>query len=131
LKLIVILDEFNYRIRYVHTDGRKPDGDSVGRRERDTLVGRDEHDGGVQAGPYERVAGLERFGSSLRQSGEIHGALPTSISASSRSITPLTTEGLTDAALEEPSEFVCNENRQLRRRVTIGQGCDRRVRTRR
>ena len=85
-KLIVILYEANYGLRYIYTDGRPlpPQGEpqpwwygySVGRWEGDTLVVETNNLRGAEESPVRRLARCAR--DAVQRSGEVHRALPPS-----------------------------------------------------
>jgi hypothetical protein len=137
-KLILILYEANYGIRYIYTDGRKlpPQGEpqpwwygySVGRWEGDTLVVESNNFRGaetsptdgwldVNGSPYsEQVKFTERF----RR--PIFGKLEIDVTVEDpKAYTKPFTVRINQRVMvdEEPIEFICNENQQFRRRVKI------------
>jgi hypothetical protein len=137
-KLIVILYEANYGLRYIYTDGRKlpPLGEpqpwwygySVGRWEGDTLVvesnnlrGAEDgpHDGwlDVRGSPYsEQAKFTERFRRPIFGKLEIDVTIEDP-KAYTKPFTVRINHRVT--VDEEPIEFICNENQQFRRRVKI------------
>jgi hypothetical protein len=138
-KLIVILYESNYGLRYVYTDGRQlpPPGEpqpwwygySVGRWEGDTLVvetnnlrGAEEsqYDGwlDVRGTPY---SGQAKFTERFRR--PIFGKLEIDVTIEdAKALTKPVTVRINQRAVpdEEPIEFICNENQQFRQRIKIG-----------
>jgi hypothetical protein len=137
-KLILILYEANYGIRYIYTDGRKlpPQGEpqpwwygySVGHWEGDTLVVESNNFRGaetsrsdgwldVNGSPYsEQVKFTERF----RR--PIFGKLEIDVTVEDpKAYTKPFTVRINQRVMvdEEPIEFICNENQQFRRRVKI------------
>jgi hypothetical protein len=137
-KLIVILYESNYGLRYIYTDGRPlpPQGEpqpfwygySVGRWEGDTLVvetnnlrGAEEspNDGwlDVRGTPY---SGQATFTERFRR--PTFGKLEIDVTVEdAKALTKPFTLRINQRVMvdEEPIEFVCNENQQFRRRVKI------------
>jgi hypothetical protein len=137
-KLIVILYEANYGVRYIYTDGRKlpPQGEpqpwwygySVGRWEGDTLVvesnnmrgaEESEYDGwlDVRGSPY---SGQAKFTERFRR--PIFGKLEIDVTVEDpKAYTKPFTVRINQRVLvdEEPIEFVCNENQQFKRRIKI------------
>ena len=81
-KLIVILYESNYGLRYIYTDGRQlpPQGEpqpwwygySVGRWEGDTLIVETNNLRGADDGPLRRMAGRARH--AVQRPGEVKAA---------------------------------------------------------
>jgi hypothetical protein len=137
-KLIVILYESNYGLRYIYTDGRQlpKQGDplpwwygySVGRWEGDTLVvetnnlrGAEESsvDGwlDVRGTPY---SGEAKFTERFRR--PIYGKLEIDVTVDDpKALTKPFTVRINQRVMadEEPIEFVCNENQQFRRRIKV------------
>jgi hypothetical protein len=137
-KLIVMLFESNYGLRYVYTDGRRlpPQGEpqpwwygySVGRWEGDTLVvetnnlrGAEEsaYDGwlDVRGTPY---SGQAKFVERFRR--PTFGKLEIDVTVEDpKALTKPFTVRINQRVMvdEEPIEFVCNENQQFRRRVKV------------
>jgi hypothetical protein len=137
-KLIVILYESNYGLRYIYLDGRslpkqgEPQpfwyGYSVGRWEGDTLVvetnnlrGAEEsaYDGwlDVRGTPY---SGQAKFTERFRR--PTFGKLEIDVTLDDmKAFTKPWTVRVNQRVIadEEPIEFVCNENQQFRRRVKI------------
>jgi hypothetical protein len=139
-KLIVILYESNYGLRYIYTDGRKlpPQGEpqpwwygySVGRWQGDTLIVETNNLRGADAGPY--VAWLDVRGSPYSDQAKfterfrrpIFGKLEIVVTLEDpKAYTKPFTVRINQRVVEdeEPIEFVCNENQQFRRRVKIDQ----------
>jgi hypothetical protein len=137
-KLIVILYEANYGLRYIYTDGRKlpPQGEpqpwwygySVGRWEGDTLVVESNNLRGAEAGPYD--GWLDVRGSPYTDQAKFterfrrpsFGKLEIDITVEDpKSYTKPFTVRINQRAMvdEEPIEFICNENQQFRRRIKI------------
>jgi len=137
-KLIVILYESNYGVRYIYTDGRRlpPQGEpqpwwygySVGRWEGDTLVvdtnnvrGAEEspNDGwlDVRGTPYSNQAKFtERFRRPMFGKLEIDVTVEDQKAFSKPFTVRINQRASVD---EEPIEFVCNENQQFRRRIKV------------
>jgi hypothetical protein len=137
-KLIIILYESNYGLRYIYTDGRKlpPQGEpqpwwygySVGHWEGDTLVVEtnnlrgaesSEFDGwlDVRGSPYSNGA---KFTERFRR--PIFGKLEIDVTVDDpKSYTKPFTVRINQRIQsdDEPIEFICNENQQFRRRVKI------------
>jgi hypothetical protein len=137
-KLIVILYESNYGLRYIYLDGRplpkqgEPQpwwyGYSVGRWEGDTLVvetnnlrGAEEsqYDGwlDVRGTPY---SGQAKFTERFRR--PIFGKLEIDLTLEdAKALTKPFTWRINQRVMadEEPIEFVCNENQQFRRKIKI------------
>jgi hypothetical protein len=137
-KLIVILYESNYGLRYIYLDGRplpkqgEPQpwwyGYSVGRWEGDTLVvetnnlrGAEEsqYDGwlDVRGTPY---SGQAKFTERFRR--PIFGKLEIDLTLEdTKALTKPFTWRINQRVMadEEPIEFVCNENQQFRRKIKI------------
>ena len=137
-KLIVILYEANYGLRYIYTDGRRlpPQGEpqpfwygySIGRWEGDTLVVETNNLRGAEEGPYDGwldvrgtpYSGQARFTERFRR--PIFGKLEIDVTVEdSKAFTKPFTMRINQrvAVDEEPIEFVCNENQQFRRRVKV------------
>ena len=137
-KLIVVLYEANYGLRYIYTDGRKlpPQGEpqpwwygySVGRWEGDTLVVESNNLRGAEAGPYD--GWLDVRGSPYTDQAKFterfrrpsFGKLEIDVTVEdSKSYTKPFTVRINQRAMvdEEPIEFICNENQQFRRRIKI------------
>jgi len=137
-KLIVILYEANYGLRYIYTDGRKlpPQGEpqpwwygySVGHWEGDTLVVETNNLRGAESGafdgwldvrgsPYsEQARFIERFRRPIFGKLEIDVTVDDPKSYSKPFTVRINQRLLAD---EEPIEFVCNENQQFRSRIKI------------
>ena len=137
-KLIVILYEANYGLRYIYTDGRKlpPQGEpqpwwygySVGRWEGDTLVVESnnftgaessQYDGwlDVRGSPYSDQAKFtERFRRPTFGRLEIDVTLEDPKSYTKPFTVRINQRTIVD---EEPIEFICNENQQFRVRVKV------------
>jgi hypothetical protein len=137
-KLIVILYEANYGLRYIYTDGRKllPLGEpqpwwygySVGHWEGDTLVVETNNLRGPEAGPYD--GWLDVRGSPYSDQAKFterfrrprFGKLEIDITLEDpKAYTKPFTVRINQRAMvdEEPIEFICNENQQFRRRVKV------------
>jgi len=137
-KLIVILYESNYGLRYIYTDGRKlpPQGEpqpfwygySVGRWEGDTLVVETNNLRGAEESPYDGwldvrgtpFSGQAKFTERFRR--PMFGKLEIDVTVEdAKAFTKPWTVRINQRVLadEEPIEFVCNENQQFRRRVKI------------
>ena len=137
-KLIVILYEANYGLRYIYTDGRKlpPQGEpqpwwygySVGHWEGDTLVVETNNVRGEDAGPYDGWLDVRgspysdqaKFTERFRR--PIFGKLEIDVTVEDpKAYTKPFTIRINQRAMvdEEPIEFICNENQQFRRRVKI------------
>ncbi|PYS41889.1 MAG: hypothetical protein DMG14_05775 [Acidobacteria bacterium] len=137
-KLIVILYESNYGLRYIYMDGRplptpgEPQpwwyGYSVGRWEGDTLVVETNNLRGAESGPYdgwldvrgspysEQARFIERFRRPIFGKLEIDVTIDDSKAYTTPFTVRINQRLLTD---EEPIEFVCNENQQFRSRIKI------------
>ena len=137
-KLIVILYEANYGLRYIYTDGRKlpPQGEpqpwwygySIGRWEGDTLVVETNNLRGAEASPYDGWLDVRgspysdqaKFTERFRR--PIFGKLEIDVTIEdAKAYTKAFTVRINHRVMvdEEPIEFVCNENQQFRRRVKI------------
>jgi hypothetical protein len=137
-KLIVILYEANYGLRYIYTDGRKlpPQGEpqpwwygySVGRWDGDALVVETNNLRGAEDGPYD--GWLDVRGSPYSEQAKfterfrrpIFGKLEIDITVEDQKAytKPFTVRINHRVTVdEEPIEFICNENQQFRRRVKI------------
>ena len=137
-KLIVIVYESNYGLRYIYTDGRRlpPPGEpqpwwygySVGRWEGDTLVVETNNLRGAEEGPYDGwldvrgtpISGQAKFTERFRR--PIFGKLEIDVTVEdAKAFTKPFTLRINQRVMvdEEPIEFVCNENQQFRRRVKI------------
>ena len=137
-KLITILYEANYGLRYIYLDGRKlpPQGEpqpwwygySVGRWEGDTLVVETNNLRGAESGPFD--GWLDVRGSPYSDGATfverfrrpIYGKLEIDVTVQDpKSYTKPFTVRINQRVLvdEEPIEFVCNENQQFRRRVKV------------
>jgi hypothetical protein len=137
-KLIVILYEANYGLRYIYTDGRRlpPQGEpqpfwygySVGRWEGDTLVVETNNLRGAEQGPYDGwldvrgtpYSGQARFTERFRR--PMFGKLEIDVTVDdAKAFTKPFTMRINQRVMadEEPIEFVCNENQQFRRRVKV------------
>ena len=137
-KLIVILYEANYGLRYIYTDGRKlqPQGEpqpwwygySVGHWDGDTLVVETNNVRGEDASPYDGWLDVRgspysdqaKFTERFRR--PIFGKLEIDITVEDpKAYTKPFTIRINQRAMvdEEPIEFICNENQQFRRRVKI------------
>ncbi len=137
-KLIVILYEANYGVRYIYLDGRplpplgEPQpwwyGYSVGRWEGDTLVVETNNLRGAEDSPYD--GWLDVHGSPYSEQAKfterfrrpIFGKLEIDVTledpkAYTRPFTVRINQRI--LADEEPIEFICNENQQFRRRVKV------------
>ena len=138
-KLIVILYEANYGLRYIYTDGRKlpPQGEpqpwwygySVGRWEGDTLVVETNNLRGAEEGRVRRVARratavrtAARRSSPSASAVPIFGKLEIDVTVEdAKAYTKPFTVRINQRVTvdEEPIEFVCNENQQFRRKIKI------------
>jgi hypothetical protein len=137
-KLIVILYEANYGLRYIYTDGRKlpaqgePQpwwyGYSVGRWEGDTLVVETNNVRGAEEGPYDGWLDVRgspysdqaKFTERFRR--PIFGKLEIDVTVEdAKAYTKPFTVRINHRVMvdEELIEFICNENQQFRRRVKV------------
>jgi hypothetical protein len=137
-KLILILYEANYGLRYIYTDGRKlpPQGEpqpwwygySVGHWDGDTLVVETNNVRGEDASPYDGWLDVRgspysdqaKFTERFRR--PIFGKLEIDVTVEDpKAYTKPFTVRINQRVMvdEEPIEFVCNENQQFRRRVKI------------
>ena len=137
-KLIVILYESNYGLRYIYTDGRTlpPQGEpqpwwygySIGRWEGDTLVVETNNLRGAEESPYDGwldvrgtpFSGQAKFTERFRR--PMFGKLEIDVTVEdAKAFTKPWTVRVNQRVLadDEPIEFVCNENQQFRRRVKI------------
>jgi hypothetical protein len=137
-KLIVIVYEANYGLRFIYTDGRKlpPQGEpqpwwygySVGRWEDDTLVVETNNLRGAEAGPHDGWLDVRgspysdqaRFTERFRR--PIFGKLEIDVTIDDpKAYTKPVTIRINQRVMvdEELIEFVCNENQQFRRRVKV------------
>jgi hypothetical protein len=137
-KLIVILYESNYGLRYIYLDGRKlpPQGEpqpfwygySVGRWEGDTLVVETNNLRGAEESPYDGwldvrgtpFSGQAKFTERIRR--PMFGKLEIDVTLEdAKAFTKPFTVRINQRVMvdEEPIEFVCNENQQFRRRIKI------------
>jgi len=137
-KLIVILYESNYGLRYIYTDGRKlpPMGEpqpwwygySVGRWEGDTLVVETNNVRGAEQSPYDGWLDVRgspysdqaKFTERFRR--PIFGKLEIDVTLEDpKAYTKPFTVRINQRVMadEEPIEFICNENQQFRRRVKV------------
>jgi len=138
-KLIVILYESNYGLRYIYTDGRQlpPQGEpqpwwygySVGRWQGDTLVVETNNLRGADDGPYDGwldvrgtpYSGQAKFTEHFRR--PMFGKLEIDVTIEdAKALTKPVILRINQRAVpdEEPIEFVCNENQQFRQRIKIG-----------
>jgi hypothetical protein len=137
-KMIMILYEANYGLRYIYTDGRKlpPQGEpqpwwygySVGHWEGDTLVVETNNSRGAESGvfdgwldvngsPYsDQAIFTERFRRPIFGKLEIDVTVDDAKSYTKPFTVRINQRIIVD---EEPIEFICNENQQFRRRVKI------------
>jgi hypothetical protein len=137
-KLIVILYEANYGLRYIYMDGRSlpPQGEpqpfwygySVGRWEGDTLVVETNNLRGAETSPYdgwldvrgspysEQAHFVERFRRPTFGKLEIDVTLDDEKYYSKPFTVRINQRFIPD---EEPIEFVCNENQQFRQRIKV------------
>lgn len=137
-RMIVILYEANYGLRYIYTDGRKlpPQGEpqpfwsgySVGRWEGDTLIVDTNNLRGAEQGPYDgwldvrgspysdQAKFTERFRRPIFGKLEIDVTLEDAKAYTKPFTIRINQRVMVD---EEPIEFVCNENQQFRRRVKV------------
>ena len=137
-KLIVILYESNYGLRYIYLDGRKlpPLGEpqpwwygySVGRWEGDTLVVETNNLRGAEESQYDGwldvrgtpFSGQAKFTERIRR--PMFGKLEIDVTLEdAKAFTKPFTVRINQRVLadEEPIEFVCNENQQFRRRIKV------------
>jgi hypothetical protein len=137
-KLIAIMYEANYGLRYIYTDGRQLPkqgeplpwwyGYSVGRWEGDTLVVETNNMRGAESGPFD--GWLDVRGSPYSDQAKIterfrrpiFGKLEIDVTVDDpKSYTKPFTIRINQRAIvdEEPIEFVCNENQQFRRKIKI------------
>jgi hypothetical protein len=137
-KLIVILYESNYGLRYIYLDGRKlpPAGEpqpwwygySVGRWENDTLVVETNNLRGAEESPYDGwldvrgtpFSGQAKFTERFRR--PMFGKLEIDVTLDDpKAFTKPFTVRINQRVQvdEEPIEFVCNENQQFRRRIKV------------
>jgi hypothetical protein len=137
-KLIVILYESNYGLRYIYTDGRtlpkqgEPQpwwyGYSVGRWEGDTLVVTTNNLRGAEEGPYDGwldvrgtpYSGQATFTERFRR--PTFGKLEIDFTVDdAKAFTKPFTMRINQRVMvdEEPIEFVCNENQLFRRKVKV------------
>jgi hypothetical protein len=137
-KLIVILYEANYGLRYIYMDGRKlpPLGEpqpwwygySVGRWEGDTLVVESNNFTGAESSPYDGWLDVRgspytdqaRFTERFRR--PTFGRLEIDVTLEDpKAYTRPFTVRINQRVIvdEEPIEFICNENQQFRIRVKI------------
>jgi hypothetical protein len=137
-KLITILYESNYGLRYIYTDGRRlpPQGEpqpwwygySVGRWEGDTLVVETNNLRGAEESPYDGwldvrgtpYSGQAKFTERFRR--PTFGKLEIDVTVEDpKALTKPFTVRINQRIMadEEPIEFVCNENQQFRRRIKI------------
>jgi hypothetical protein len=137
-KLIVIVYEANYGLRFIHTDGRtlpkqgEPQpwwyGYSVGRWEGDTLVVETNNLTGAESSPYDgwldvrgspysdQAKFIERFRRPMFGKLEIDVTLEDAKAYTKPFTVRINQRVMVD---EELIEFICNENQQFRRRVKI------------
>ena len=137
-KLIVILYEANYGVRYIYLDGRKlpPQGDpqpwwygySVGRWQGDTLIVETNNVRGAESGPFDGWLDVRgspysdgaKFTERFRR--PMFGKLEIDVTVDdAKAYTKPFTVRINQRVIvdDEPIEFVCNENQQFRRRVKI------------
>jgi hypothetical protein len=137
-RLIVILYESNYGLRYIYNDGRRlpPQGEpqpwwygySVGRWEGDTLVVETNNLRGAEESPYDGwldvrgtpYSGQAKFTERFRR--PTFGKLEIDVTVDdAKAFTKPFTLRINQRVMvdEEPIEFVCNENQQFRRRIKI------------
>ena len=137
-KLIVILYESNYGLRYIYMDGRAlpPQGEpqpwwygySVGRWDGDTLVVETNNLRGAEESPYDGwldvrgtpFSGQAKFTERFRR--PTFGKLEIDVTLEdAKALTKPFTVRINQrvAVDEEPIEFVCNENQQFRRRIKV------------
>ncbi len=137
-KLILILYEANYGIRYIYTDGRRlpPQADplpwwygySVGHWDGDTLVVETNNLRGAENGPYDGwldVRGspysdqariTERFRRPIFGKLEIDFTIEDPKAYTKPFTLRINHRVIAD---EEPIEFICNENQQFRRKIKV------------
>jgi hypothetical protein len=137
-KLILILYEANYGVRYIYTDGRQlpPQGEplpwwygySVGHWDGDTLVVETNNLRGAETGPYdgwldvngspysEQAKFIERFRRPIFGKLEIDVTVEDQ-KAYTKPFTVRVNQRL--VVDEEPIEFICNENQQFKRKVKV------------
>jgi hypothetical protein len=131
-KLIAIMYESNYGLRYIYTDGRTlpPQGEpqpwwygySVGRWDGDTLVVetnnlRDDGWLDVEGSPLtDQAHVMERFRRPIFGKLEIDVTIQDPKAYTKPFTVRINQRVVTD---EEPIEFICNENQQFRRRIKI------------
>jgi len=137
-KVIVVLYEANYGLRYIYTDGRAlpKQGDaqpwwygySLGRWDGDTLVVETNNLRGAESGPYdgwldvrgspysEQAKFIERFRRPIFGKLEIDVTVEDQKAYTKPFTVRINQRVLVD---EEPIEFICNENQQFRRRVKV------------
>jgi hypothetical protein len=137
-KVIAILYEANYGLRYIYMDGRQlpKQGDplpwwygySVGRWEGDTLVVETNNLRGAEESPVDGwldvrgtpYSGEARFTERFRR--PIFGKLEIDVTVDDpKALTKPFTVRINQRIMadEEPIEFVCNENQQFRRRIKV------------
>ena len=137
-KLIAILYESNYGLRYIYTDGRQlpKQGDplpwwygySVGRWEGDTLVVETNNLRGAEESPVDGwldvrgtpYSGQATFTERFRR--PIYGKLEIDVTVEDpKALTKPFTVRINQRVMadEEPIEFVCNENQQFRRKIKV------------
>jgi len=137
-KLIVILYESNYGLRYIYLDGRKlpPQGEpqpwwygySVARWEGDTLVVNTNNLRGAEESQYDGwldvrgtpFSGQAKFTERIRR--PMFGKLEIDVTLEdAKAFTKPFTVRINQRLMadEEPIEFVCNENQQFRRRIKV------------
>jgi hypothetical protein len=131
-KLIAIMYEANYGLRYIYMDGRKlpPQGEpqpwwygySVGRWDGDTLVVetnnlRDDGWLDVEGSPLtDQAHVMERFHRPIFGKLEIDVTIQDPKAYTKPFTVRINQRVVTD---EEPIEFICNENQQFRRRIKV------------
>ena len=137
-KLIAILYESNYGLRYIYMDGRQlpkqgePQpwwyGYSVGRWEGDTLVVETNNLRGAEESPVDGwldvrgtpYSGQAKFTERFRR--PIFGKLEIDVTVEDpKALTKPFTVRINQRVMadEEPIEFVCNENQQFRRKIKV------------
>jgi hypothetical protein len=137
-KLVVILYESNYGLRYIYLDGRTlpPQGEpqpwwygySVGRWEGDTLVVETNNLRGAEESQYDGwldvrgtpFSGQAKFTERFRR--PTFGKLEIDVTLDDpKAFTKPFTVRINQRVMvdEEPIEFVCNENQQFRRRIKV------------